>query len=51
MPKAVGCQSGEVCRRRHTLNLELNSTGNQGKSEPGEFKGWEPLGVGALQPQ
>jgi hypothetical protein len=33
--RAVGCQGGEVCRRRHPLNLELSSIGHQGESEPG----------------
>jgi hypothetical protein len=36
--RAVGCQGGEVCRRRHPLNLELSSIGHQGESEPGENK-------------
>jgi hypothetical protein len=33
--RAVGCQGGEVCRRRH---LEQSSVGYQGQYEPGEYK-------------
>jgi hypothetical protein len=36
--KAVGCQGGEVCRRRHPLNPQHSSIGLQGETEPRENK-------------